>query len=82
MTSVMRQPSSSYATMQQNERDLERAARDRITAERIARQRRAEDALAISSARAIALYREERDRAARQGKPTLRRVDEYRGASA
>jgi hypothetical protein len=78
----MRKPSSSYAGMQQNDRDVERAARDRLTADRLARQQRAKEALAISSARAIQLYRAEKERAQRQGKPTLLRVEEYRGASA
>jgi hypothetical protein len=77
----MRQPSSSYATSPQRAATEERAARERHTAQRLARQRRAEDALAISSARAIAAYRREKARAAQQGKPTLVRMEEFRGVT-
>jgi hypothetical protein len=78
----MRNNASTYAPRAQRAIEKEREQQYRLTADRIARQRRAEDALAETSMDVIALYREEKERAERQGKPTLLRIDEFRGWSA
>jgi hypothetical protein len=74
----MRNNASTYAPRAARDIEKEREQRDRLTADRIARQRRAEDALAETSADAISLYRLERERASRQGKPTLRAIEDLR----